>query len=181
MKELYSSDADLEHSVQTLLLSEFGAFAQNPYEKLDQTFNQFNHLLSMMLKHNLKCETIEQKVTFMNGLRSEWKAVVLIVKAHEQFKNNSLAQLVGILRSHEYEVTKDTKLVSSFGLLALVAKGKKISEEELESDLSDYEPTKEEYVMMVSFLKTFVKKNFSHFKGRNRTGNFNSEKSRDES
>lgn len=28
LKELYSSDADLEHSVQTLLLSEFGAFVK---------------------------------------------------------------------------------------------------------------------------------------------------------
>ena len=30
LKELYSTDVDLEYSTQTLLLSEFGAFAQNP-------------------------------------------------------------------------------------------------------------------------------------------------------
>ena len=68
--------------MQTLLLSEFGAFVQNPDEKMDQTFNRFNHLLSRMLKHNLMREKIEQKVTFMNGLRFEWKVVVSIVKAH---------------------------------------------------------------------------------------------------
>ena len=85
LKEIYSSDADLEHSIQTLLLSEFSAFAQKPEEKLDQTFNRFNHLLSRMLKHNIKYEKIEQKVTFMNELRSEWKAVVSTMKAHEQF------------------------------------------------------------------------------------------------
>lgn len=39
MKELYSSDADLEHLGQALLLSEFGAFAQKPDEKLYVDFN----------------------------------------------------------------------------------------------------------------------------------------------
>ena len=34
LKELYSTDEDLEHSIQTLLLSEFGAFEQKPEEKL---------------------------------------------------------------------------------------------------------------------------------------------------
>ena len=71
LKELYLSDVDLEHSVQTLLLSKFGAFSQNLDEKLDQTFNRFNHLLSRMLKHKIRREKIEQKVTFMNTLRLE--------------------------------------------------------------------------------------------------------------
>ena len=39
LKELCSSDDDLEHSTQTLLLLEFGAFVQKPEESLDQTFN----------------------------------------------------------------------------------------------------------------------------------------------
>ena len=126
MKELYSSDANLEHYVQTLLLSENGAFAHNSDEKLDQSFNRFNHLLRRMLKFKIRREIIEQKVTFMNNLRSEWKSVVSTMKAHEQFKNYYLAQLVGILRSHEDEVTNEGKVVSSMGSLALVAKGKKI-------------------------------------------------------
>lgn len=61
LKEIYSSDADVEHFVQTLLLLEFGDFVQKSDEKLDQTFNRFNHLLSRMLKHNLKHEFIEKK------------------------------------------------------------------------------------------------------------------------
>ena len=35
LKELYSSHADLEHSMQTMLILEFGAFLQKPDEKLD--------------------------------------------------------------------------------------------------------------------------------------------------
>ena len=65
----------------------------------------------------------------MNGLRPEWKVMVLMGKAHEQFKNYSLAKLIGILRSHEDEVTSEGKVVSGMGSLALVAKGKKIDDD----------------------------------------------------
>lgn len=65
-----------------------------------------------MIKHKIKRELIEHMVTFMNGLCSEWKAIVSAVKAHVQFKNYSLAKLVGILRSHKDEVTKEGYVVS---------------------------------------------------------------------
>ena len=61
-----------------------------------------------------------------------------------------MAKLVGILRSHEDDVTKDVKLVSSMGSLVLVAKGKKIVEEDSESDFTDSELMKEEYALLVS-------------------------------
>ena len=64
-----------------------------------------------MTKHAIGQDVIEQKLTFINRLRSEWKAVVSIVKAHEQFKSYSLAKLVGILKSHESEVSKEAKFV----------------------------------------------------------------------
>ena len=105
LKELYSTDKDLEHSIKTLLLSEFGAFAQKSEETLLQTFDRYNHLLSKMMKHDIERKEIEQKVTFLNGLRPEWMAVVSIVKAHEQFKSYSLAKLMGILKSHDSTVT----------------------------------------------------------------------------
>lgn len=73
-----------------------------------------------MIKHGIKRKVIEKKVTFMNGLRSEWMAVVPTVKAHEQFKAYYLAKLMGILKSHEGAVTKETNVVSSMGSLALI-------------------------------------------------------------
>ncbi|KAL7604947.1 hypothetical protein Lser_V15G14522 [Lactuca serriola] len=107
----------------------FGAFTQKPEESLSQNFNRYNHLLSRMRKHNIGREVIKQKVTFMNGLRSEWIEVVSTVKAHEQFKNYTLAKLVGILKSHENEVTKEEKFVSGIGSLAHIAKGKKVADD----------------------------------------------------
>ncbi|XP_052621986.1 uncharacterized protein LOC128127530 [Lactuca sativa] len=148
LKELYSTDEDLEHSIQTLLLSDFGAFTQKPEEKLIQTFDCFNHLLSKLMRYGIERNLIEQKVTFMNGLRPEWMAVVSSVKAHEQFKSYSLAKLIGILKSHESVVSKEAKVVSSVGSLALVSISKSVVDEEEESDMSDCDLTNEEYAMM---------------------------------
>ncbi|XP_023748475.1 uncharacterized protein LOC111896725 [Lactuca sativa] len=181
LKELYLSDIDIKDSVQTLLLSDFGAFSQKADERIDQTFNRFNHLLSIMIKNNLRHEVIEQKVTFMNGLRSEWRAIVSTVKAHEQFKSYSLAKLVGILRSHKDEVTKEVKIVFSLGSLALVAKGKKESEDDSESDLSDSEISKEDKALFVSNPKNIYKKIFSRFRNKYiQGGNSSFEKAIDE-
>lgn len=125
MKELYSSDDDLELSLQTTLPSEFESFIQKLEDNLEQTVNRFNHLFRRMLMYNLQRKVIEEKVTFMNGLRSEWKSIVSTMKALEQFKNYSLMKQVGILKSHEKELMKEVKLVSCVGSLSLVTKGDK--------------------------------------------------------
>ena len=70
----------------------------------------------------------------MNRLRSEWMDVVSTVKDHEQFQNYTLVKLVGILKSHESEVTKEVKVVFRKGSLALIKKGKTVADDESESD-----------------------------------------------
>ena len=117
----------------------------------------------------------------MNRLRYEWKAVVSTVKAHEQFKSYTLVKLVEVLRSHEDEVTKNVKIVYRMESLALHAKGKKVAEEDYESDLSECDLTKEEYDLLVSNPKKLAKKNFGRFKKRNRMWNYISYKLKDES
>ena len=123
-----------------------------------------------MVKNKIKSELIEQKVTFMNRLRSEWKVVVTTIKAHKQFKNYSLAKLVGILRSHEDEVRSEGKVVSGMVSLVLVSKGKKVVDDGSESSLSNCELSKEDYGLMVSNPKRTAKKNFSSNKNRNWQG-----------
>ena len=54
LKELYSTDVDLKHSTQTLLLSEFGDFKQNLEENLSQMFKRYNHHLNKMIKHGIE-------------------------------------------------------------------------------------------------------------------------------
>ena len=76
------------------------------------------------MKNKIGRELIEQKITFMDDLKPEWKVVVSTVKAHEQFKIYSLANLVGILRSNKDEVTEEEKIVSGMCSLELAAKNK---------------------------------------------------------
>ncbi|XP_052623195.1 uncharacterized protein LOC128128391 [Lactuca sativa] len=160
LKELYSTDEDLEHSIQTLILSEFRVFEQKPDEKLIQTFDWFNNLLSKMIKHGIERKLIEQKVTFMDGLRPEWMAVVSI--------------------SHESVVTKEVKVVSGVGSLALVSKGNGIAEEDEEADMSECDLTSEEYAMMVTNPKKFARRKFPINMNRNWQGSYSSEKVKDE-
>ena len=113
-----------------------------------------------MINHGIERKVIEQKVTFMNGLRSELMVVVSTVKAHEQFKAYCVAKLVGILKSHEGAMTKETNMVSSMGSLALISKGKNAVEEEEDLDLSEFDLTNEEYALMVSNPKKFIRRRF---------------------
>ncbi|KAL7610003.1 hypothetical protein Lser_V15G12622 [Lactuca serriola] len=179
LRELYSTDEDLEHSIQTLLLSEFGEFKQNSDESVTQTFDRFNHLLSKMIKHDIERKLIEQKVTFLNGLRSEWRTVVSTVKAHEQFKSYSLVKLVGILKSQEKIVMQEKSVVSNLGSLALLSKSKNVVKDE-DLNLEDYDLTSEDYAMMVSNPNRFIKKRFPTNKNRNWQGSYSSEKVREE-
>ena len=107
-------------------------------------------------------------------------AVVSTVKAHKQFKSYSLAKLVGILKSHESEVTKEAKVVSGMGSLALISKGKGVAEEEEELGMSEYDLTSEEYAMMVTNPKKFARRKFPISKNRNWQGSYSSEKAKDE-
>lgn len=74
------------------------------------------------MKYDLDRKPIEKKVTFLQGLRSEWKSIVSTVKDHEKFKSYSLLQVIEILKSHEDEVTEVTKSITNVGPLALVMK-----------------------------------------------------------
>ena len=132
------------------------------------------------MKHGIGREVTEQKVTFMNSLRSEWMAVVSTVKVHEQFKNYSLSKLVGILKAHESDVIKEAKVVFGIESLALVAKGKSVGEDGSESDQSECVLTNKEYALMVSNPSWFTRKKFPSNKNRNWQGSYNSEKVKEE-
>ncbi|XP_052625919.1 uncharacterized protein LOC128132944 [Lactuca sativa] len=102
--------------------------------------------------------------------------VVLTLKALEQFKSYSLVKIVGILKSHESVVTKETNVVSGMGSLALLSKGKNVDEEEEELDLSECDLTNDEYALMVSNPKKFARKKFPTTMKRNWQGSYNSKK-----
>ena len=64
--------------------------------------------------------------------------------------------------------------------MALIAKGKKVKEDGSDSDLSDCELTKEEFALMVSNPKRYVKKKFPSNKNQNWKGSYSSDKAKEE-
>lgn len=102
-----------------------------------------------MVKHGIGWRLIKEKVTFMNGLKSKWMAVVSIVKARKQFENYSSAKLIGILKSHESVVMKEEKVVTGMWSLAPIVKRK--------LEHSEFVLTSEEYALMISNPKRFAR------------------------
>ena len=102
------------------------------------------------------------------------------VKAHEQFKSYSLAKLVGILKSQEKIVLQEKSVVSSLGSLALLSKGKSVEEDEEDLNLGDHDLKTEDYALMVSNPRRFIKKKFPSNKNRNWQGSYSSERVKDE-
>lgn len=60
-----------------------------------------------MLTYNFPRQSIEEKFNLMNSMSSEWKMITSTMKAHGQFKDYSLAQVVGLLKSHEDKVMEN--------------------------------------------------------------------------
>ena len=91
---MYGGNKKQLKSQQTTVLSEFGIFKQKSSETLEQCFDRFNLLLSQLKKYNLGRKPIEQKVTFLQGLKPEWKNISTTVKGHEQFDAYTIYELV---------------------------------------------------------------------------------------
>ena len=124
LQEMYGGNQRQLKSQQTAVLSEFGAFKQKTSETLDQYFDRFNLLLSQLEKFELRRMPIEQKVTFLQGLKSEWKNISTTVKGHEQFDGYSIYEVYGVLKTHEDDVVETVKATPG-GINALLSKSEK--------------------------------------------------------
>ena len=124
LKVMYGGNEKQLKSQQTAVLSEFGAFKQKSSETLEQYFDRFNLLLSQLEKYSLGRKPIEQKVTFLQGLKSEWKSISTTVKGHEQFDAYTIYELYGVLKTHEDDVVETVKTTPG-GINALLSKSEK--------------------------------------------------------
>ena len=71
LEEMYGGNKKQLKSQQTGILSDFGLFKQKNNESLEQYFDRFKLLLSQLEKYELGRKPIEQKVTFLQGLKPE--------------------------------------------------------------------------------------------------------------
>lgn len=184
LQEMYGGNQKQLKSQQTDVLSEFGAFKQKSSETLEQYFDRFNLLLSQLEKYTLGRKLIEQKVTFLQGLKPEWKSISTTVKGHEQFDAYSIYEQYGVLKSHEDDVTEVVKTTPG-GINALLSKSEKKVKfaspvQSSESENSDDEA--EEIALMVNAQKKYYKNKYNPGSKFNKFAKYNAnpEKKREE-
>lgn len=74
-------------------------------------------------RYNVVLTTLEFNITFILGLKKEWKNICLMIRAQENFDTYSFSNLNNILKAHEYEVKEiadETNNLNFGGTLALV-------------------------------------------------------------
>ena len=164
LKIMYGANEKQRKSQQTAVLSEFGAFKQKSDESLEQCFDRFNMLLSQLEKFDLGRQSIEQKVTFLQGLKVEWKNISTTVKGHEKFDEYSIYELFGLLKTHEDDVVEVMKATPGGANALLTKSDKKVKfatpEQSTESEESDDDEA-EEKALMAYAQRKFYKNKFN--------------------
>ncbi|KAL4578457.1 hypothetical protein LXL04_014580 [Taraxacum kok-saghyz] len=161
--EMYAGNKRQLKSQQTAILSEFGAFKQKNGETLDQYFDRFNLLLSQLEKFELRRQPIEQKVAFLQGLKTDWKNISTTVKGHEQFDIYSIYEVYGVLKTHEDDVVETVKTTPG-GINALLSKSEKkvkFSSPVLSSESEDTDDETEEKALMAYAQKKYYKNKYN--------------------
>ena len=163
LKEMYGGNKKQLKSQQTAILSEFGLFKQKSNESLEQYFDRFNLLLSQLEKYELGRKPIEQKVTFLQGLKPEWKRISTTVKGHEQFDSYTIYKVYGVLKTHEDDVVEVEKTTPG-GINALLSRSEKkvkFSSPVLSSESEDSDDEAEEKALMAYAQKKYYKNKYN--------------------
>ncbi|KAL4590457.1 hypothetical protein LXL04_003387 [Taraxacum kok-saghyz] len=184
LKVMYGGNEKQLKSQQNAVLSEFGAFKQKSDETLEQYFDRFNLLLSQLEKYSLERKPIEQKVTFLQGLKSEWKNISTTVKGHEQFAVYTIYELYGVLKTHEDDVVESVKATPGGGN-ALLSKSEnkvKFASPDQSSENEESDDEAEEKALMAYAQKKFYKNKFNSGSKFNKfaKNNANPEKKKEE-
>nr|AGM34082.1 hypothetical protein [Lactuca sativa] len=172
-----------------------GPFAHSSTSKIVKTQKEYNQLVNDVkdLPQDEK-EKFQCNIKALRMIRFALQSDTFRLKPEEKLVqdfdrfNHLLSKMIkhGIERkvieqkSHEGALSKEMNVVSSLGSLALVSKGKIYVEEEEELDLADYDLTGEEYALMVSNPRKFIKRKFPANKNRNWQGSYSSEKVKEE-
>ncbi|XP_023742160.1 uncharacterized protein LOC111890233 [Lactuca sativa] len=103
---------------------ELKEFKQKDNETIESYYDRLNELIYKCNRFGITRSTMEFNLTFIVGLREEWRSVTLMVKTQSSFDTSSLNKLYNLLKTHEGEVNEmaeESKLILG-GPLALVSK-----------------------------------------------------------
>nr|KAJ0207989.1 hypothetical protein LSAT_V11C500266000 [Lactuca sativa] len=139
LKEKYQGSEKTKINSVKQCLVELKEFRQKDTETLENYYDRLNELVFRCNRYGIMRSLMEFNLTFIMGLRKEWRSVSMMIKNQQSFDTTSLNNLYNQLKTHESEVLEmfEESKQSLGGPLALVSK---ISEVEInETNGSDNE------------------------------------------
>ena len=139
LKEKYQGSEKTKINYVKQCLVELKEFRQKDAETLENYYDHLNELVYHCSRYGITRSLMEFNLTFIMGLRKEWRSVSMMIKNQQSFDTTSLNDLYNQLKTHESEVSEmyEESKQSIEGPLALVSK---VSEVEInETDGSDIE------------------------------------------
>ncbi|GJX02774.1 hypothetical protein Tco_0188690 [Tanacetum coccineum] len=86
------------HDVKTKLFWEFGKFTSRDEESIDSYYTRFYIMMNEMVRNNLKVDTMQVNVQFLQQLQPQWSRFVTIVKQAQNLDTISYHKLFDILK-----------------------------------------------------------------------------------
>ena len=84
-------------------------FKQKLNETIEEYYDRLNELIFKCNRYRVVSTALEFNLTFILGLRKEWRNMCLMIKTQENFDTYSLSNLYNILKAHQYEVKEIAK------------------------------------------------------------------------
>nr|GEW20559.1 hypothetical protein [Tanacetum cinerariifolium] len=95
-----------KQDVKTKLFWEFGKFTSRDEESIESYYTRFYRMMNEMVRNNLKVDTMQVNVQFLQQLQPEWSRFVTIVKQHQDLDTVSFHKLFDILKQHQNKVNE---------------------------------------------------------------------------
>ncbi|XP_052627397.1 uncharacterized protein LOC128133931 [Lactuca sativa] len=124
LKEKYQGSEKTKINSVKQCLVELKEFRRKDVETLENYYDCLNELMFHCNRYGITRSLMEFNLTFILGLRKEWRSVSMMIKNQQSFDTTHLNDLYNQLKTHEIEVSEmyEESKQSIGGPLALVSK-----------------------------------------------------------
>ncbi|XP_023761595.1 uncharacterized protein LOC111910032 [Lactuca sativa] len=135
LKEKYQGSEKTKINSVKQCLVEMKEFKQKETETIEVYYDCLNELIYRCNRYGIIRSLMEYNLTFIMGLRKEWRSVSLMIKNQQSFDISSLNDVYNQLKTHESEVSEIMEEAKQIlgGPLALVLKVSKVEFAEKEN------------------------------------------------
>ncbi|GKC76292.1 hypothetical protein Tco_1127066, partial [Tanacetum coccineum] len=121
-KRLQQGESLNKQDVKTSLFWEFGRFTSRDGESTESYYSRFYKMMNEMMRNQLKVDTTQVNVQFLQQLQLKWSRFVTIIKQTVDLDKESYHKLFDILKQYHKEVNEicAEKIAKNANPLALV-------------------------------------------------------------